>query len=1072
MPRESRVGHNRRGRGLAALPRRLRALGGRGKRRPDKSAAARRRKRSLAVNRSVTIIREAGLFDTDWYIGQLHQPLGEEVDPLRHYVRRGWRKGHSPHPMFDPLWYRWRNPATRESRLEPFAHYLQHGAQADLQAHPFFHVSWYVQQNPEAKAHTLGGFGHYLTSGWRQALSPHPLFHPDIYLERHPDSLDEPPALHFLRRAHADLAKVQDTRKFPRQSNKFDREAAEAFVERHQTYALSIPDPPLVSIVLPTRNRADTIPAAIESVQAQTYPHWELIVVDDGSTDETPEVLARYATDERLRVIRLESSGGVSRARNAALMAATGRYIAYQDSDKTWTPAFLAVMVGMLESTGLRAGYATAQLNMTSGTRWLGAEFDYQALLDENYIDCVTFVHERSLVDEIGGFDEELQRMVDWDLFIRVAQMTDVRYAPFVGSAYDPYDPRPDRITNSVTKGWYWAVRAKYLLDWDAAAAAVDERVPGRTSIVIPAYGQPTMTVRCIEAVYEHTPGDIQVILVDNGGVGDAPYIFRFLQDRFPTLRVLRFSVNQMFAFGSNAGALASNGDVIVFLNNDTVVTPGWLQPLRERLDNGATAVQPLLIYPDGSVQCAGVAFPGTGMPYHLFREFPHDAPEIGVPAERPAVTAACMAVRARDVIALRGFDCVYVNGFEDVDFCLRLQELGPCFYEPSSLVVHDEGKTSGRGDFILWNRKVYRERWGAQQVGNDRAIWRDAGYEVVTYGSGDTTTARDAGVQMWRPLVRSLSLRQPDRLRWAIKIGAPNFEVRQNWGEYHFALALKAALQRAGHEAVVDFKDAWYRPTTHLDDVVLVLRGLSQYGPSPDNVNLLWLISHPDLVTYSELSTFDHVLVASEHYAAKLEPQLTVPVEAMLQATDPERFKPGPEDGPKHEVLFVGNSRKVYRRIVRDAIDSGLPLSVFGQDWEPYVTPDVLQGTHVTNEELPSYYRSAGVVLNDHWDDMQREGFLSNRLFDVAACGALILSDDVPGLQDVFGDAVHVYDDASHLAPQVKRALADREVTRGARLALARRVHEEHSFDARARRLIEVAHEVNARRLENATRG
>jgi spore maturation protein CgeB len=106
--------------------------------------------------------------------------------------------------------------------------------------------------------------------------------------------------------------------------------------------------------------------------------------------------------------------------------------------------------------------------------------------------------------------------------------------------------------------------------------------------------------------------------------------------------------------------------------------------------------------------------------------------------------------------------------------------------------------------------------------------------------------------------------------------------------------------------------------------------------------------------------------------------------------------------------------------------------------------------------------YASAGVVLNDHFDGMRREGFLSNRLFDTVASGARVVTDDVAGLGDLFGDSVQVYRDQADLARLCDPAVREEAFgSPDARLATARRVGREHSFAARARVLVEIAAEV-----------
>jgi len=117
-----------------------------------------------------------------------------------------------------------------------------------------------------------------------------------------------------------------------------------------------------------------------------------------------------------------------------------------------------------------------------------------------------------------------------------------------------------------------------------------------------------------------------------------------------------------------------------------------------------------------------------------------------------------------------------------------------------------------------------------------------------------------------------------------------------------------------------------------------------------------------------------------------------------------------------------------------------------------------------VPNHQLGAMYAAAGVVLNDHWDDMRADGFVSNRLFDAAASGARVVTDDVAGLAGLFGASVQVAHDAGELAALVRSDDLDGVFgTREERRAVADQVRREHSFLHRARRLLDVALEVRA---------
>jgi spore maturation protein CgeB len=211
----------------------------------------------------------------------------------------------------------------------------------------------------------------------------------------------------------------------------------------------------------------------------------------------------------------------------------------------------------------------------------------------------------------------------------------------------------------------------------------------------------------------------------------------------------------------------------------------------------------------------------------------------------------------------------------------------------------------------------------------------------------------------------------------------------------------------------------------------------------------------------------YDRVLAAGRPWAERRAGDWAVPIEPLLQATDPERFQPdaaAPDSG--EAVLFVGNSRRVLRPVVRDALAAGLPLSVYGDLWTALVPDEVVRARSLPNESLAAAYRSAGVVLNDHHDAMRADGFVSNRLFDAVASGARVISDPVDGAAELFGPSVQVYE-----TPEDLRRLAtldDPDSVFGddaARRAAADRVRSEHSFAARARRLVEVALEARAAR-------
>ena len=187
---------------------------------------------------------------------------------------------------------------------------------------------------------------------------------------------------------------------------------------------------------MPTFNRAGAAQVAVASVVAQTHANWELLIVDDGSSDGTSDVLDDLSRDSRIRPI-VRDRGGVSHARNAALDAATGGVIAFLDSDNTWDPYYLELMVSGLDQTGADIAYCGMRLDSGGETvGYRGDRFDYDECLQSNYVDINVLCHRRSVIESGSRFDETLRRMNDWDYLLRISQGVDVAYLPFVGATY------------------------------------------------------------------------------------------------------------------------------------------------------------------------------------------------------------------------------------------------------------------------------------------------------------------------------------------------------------------------------------------------------------------------------------------------------------------------------------------------------------------------------------------------------------------------------------------------------------------------------------------------------------
>ena len=186
-----------------------------------------------------------------------------------------------------------------------------------------------------------------------------------------------------------------------------------------------ITDGPLVSVVMPTWQRAGWIAGAVRSVQAQTYEYWELVIVDDGSDDGTADVVAPLLGDARIRYVPTDHVG-VSLARNRALAESTGDVVAFLDTDNTWHPSHLARQVQALTAspTALWSYSGQVLVDGRSGQAELRRDLRSPSSLGvANYIDLNVLAHRRSVLDQLGGFDAELPRLGDWDYVARLAEL-------------------------------------------------------------------------------------------------------------------------------------------------------------------------------------------------------------------------------------------------------------------------------------------------------------------------------------------------------------------------------------------------------------------------------------------------------------------------------------------------------------------------------------------------------------------------------------------------------------------------------------------------------------------------
>jgi GT2 family glycosyltransferase len=496
---------------------------------------------------------------------------------------------------------------------------------------------------------------------------------------------------------------------------------------------------PLISIVLPTwETDPRLLRRAVDSVRRQTYDNWELCICDDGSTRvDTLNVLRELGTDEpKIRLRFLTENGGISRASNAAIELANGEFVALLDHDDELAAEALYEFAWLLDEEPQTDAIYSDEDKIDSAGRhsqpFFKPDWSPEYFRGVMYVGHLLLIR-RTVVAAVGGFDSSFDGVQDYELMLRVSEQTDrIAHIPKVlyhwrktpGSVAASLDAKPN-IGLLQSK----AVQA-HLDRLGIPASAVPHPSHGHRVVLtpLPRIEWPSVTMvipsrdaadylqRCLGSIFEKTSyPSFDVIVVDNETQdADALEVLA----RYP-VEVVRLAGNFNFSRANNLGLAQARGDFVLFLNNDTeVVDSEWLQTLVWHAElPGVGGVAPLLLYPDGTVQHAGVVLGFRGTADHVMRGFPSDADgyagSLSCTREVAAVTAACLMTPRRIVENVGGFNEYFATHYQDVDLCLRLRAAGHrLLVTPRTMLIHHESGTRGpRYDFL--DRAVLLDRWG-----------------------------------------------------------------------------------------------------------------------------------------------------------------------------------------------------------------------------------------------------------------------------------------------------------------------------------------------------------------------
>lgn len=557
-----------------------------------------------------------------------------------------------------------------------------------------------------------------------------------------------------------------------------------------------------------------------------------------------------------------------------------------------------------------------------------------------------------------------------------------------------------------------------------------------RVSIIMP-YGGARPDA-AIASIYANTPEGLDWELVMAG-----PESWRPVR-RDGRMRFIR--ARRSHAAACAQAAAGCRGEFLAFISPSLEAQPGWLEMLLEEMEkHPETGIAGgRVVRPDASVAWAGLSVNRSLLPENV-----HAGKEMADPAlaRREVVSAVSekfMLIRRQLFKRLGGFDGALSSELRSMDLCLKAKAQNSlCVYRPESMALlpASEPEQATRGE------DAFLKRHRAHIVQNDFA---------------------HVGARVALP---------EKSWRFAIKIGPPNRSFA-NWGDVYFAESLAAALIEAGHACVIHYKDEWELPDRDID-VALKISGIDPYEPKPWNINLLWMISHPELHTMEDLGKYDGVCVASRQYAAYLGEELARPVFPLLQAANTDVFYPAAGHvSPLYDAVFVGSNaqgpgRLQVRKMIADFLPRGpeawpCRLDVWGDAWEGILDPARLHGMLPWREQA-DIYRQSRIVLTDHHPEMLRHGFINDRTFNAIACGVPVISDCVAGLGDILD--IPVCGDHESLRRAVGEIMANPGQALARAAANRRLVLESFTFRKRASDIVRILEKIDNQELRQRVR-
>jgi len=487
---------------------------------------------------------------------------------------------------------------------------------------------------------------------------------------------------------------------------------------------------PKISVIMPVYNVNQIwLEKTIDSVINQIYENWELCITDDGSTKEhIRETLDRYTKkDKRIKTKYLEDNKGISAASNVALRMATGEYVSLLDNDDELSVDALYECVKLLNKhPEADLIYSDEDKVNAIGKRtepFFKPDYSPDLLLSMNYI-CHFCMFRKSIVDDIRGFNIGYEGSQDYDLILRFIEKTNPERIFHIPKILYHWRKLPGSAASAVEAKSYSFVSAKkalsdYLERNEIDGEVLDGKFPGKyrvrrkivdnykVSIIIPFKDKCEVLKTCVNSILGKTNyNDYEIVLVNNQSEQEGTFEYLDSIKDKPIIKIIEFDKSFNYPAINNYAVSQINSEYFILLNNDTeVVSPNWIESMLEfaqRKDVGVVGA--LLYYPNDTIQHAGTILGIGGIAAHAHRFFLKESigyfGRIKIIQNMSAVTAACMMTKKSIFKEVNGFDENLSHAFNDVDYCLKIREIGYLVvYTPYAELYHYESLSRGYED-------------------------------------------------------------------------------------------------------------------------------------------------------------------------------------------------------------------------------------------------------------------------------------------------------------------------------------------------------------------------------------